>query len=331
MKENNPFTQWAHQALQHYAVGKYSLCFLGHSDNLTFRVDEKGGGVYLLRMHKPVVEYLKGIRQLPHLIGSELTWMESLSREGGFTLQQPVRTKTGDLVVSIDVEGEQSIPCTLLSWFPGGHFVANAPQAEAQLERFGALVARMHEFSVTWSPPTGFARPFYDEDHFRRIFARLLRGVSVGIFDEEMYRTLRAVKQAIVGAISQLPVEPEHWGMIHADLHVGNFLVDGERIIPIDFSFCGFGHYLFDISVCLAGGLKPNLRPAFLTGYRSVRPLPDSSLRAIEAYALAGRMSYYAYQIDNPAEREWLIKRIPAVVNGECARFLRGESFLFDL
>ena len=114
---------------------------------------------------------------------------------------------------------------------------------------------------------------------------------------------------------------------------VEGFLVaEGEPgIIPIDFSFCGFGHYLFDISVCLAGGLKASLTPAFLEGYRSVRPLPEEDFRAVEAYALSGRLSYYAYQVDNPVERKWLQRRIPEVAQNQVARFLRRERILFDL
>ena len=48
------------------------------------------------------------------------------------------------------------------------------------------------------------------------------------------------------------------------------------------------------------GGLNPDLRHVFLRGYRSLRSLPESSYRAVEAYALVGMVSYYAYQIDNP-------------------------------
>jgi Ser/Thr protein kinase RdoA (MazF antagonist) len=109
---------------------------------------------------------------------------------------------------------------------------------------------------------------------------------------------------------------------------MGNFLVRDGQVIPIDFSFCGMGHYLFDLSVSLAGGLNAALRPVFLRGYRSVRALPAEALRPVDAYALAGRLSYYAYQIDNPAERTWLQRRIPEVAKTDCARFLQGERIM---
>jgi Ser/Thr protein kinase RdoA (MazF antagonist) len=330
----NELTRWAELALQQYNLDHPELCFLGHSDNITFRVEEPGGAVYLLRLHRPALSYWAGIRQLPEVIASELAWLDALAGEGGFAVQKPVRTRAGEEVALVSVGNADVIPATLLTWLEGQHFSAAAPDASTQVERFGALTARMHTFATGWTPPAGFIRPQYDLDHFRRVFARLMRGVDLGVFSEEIFRSLRAASRAILLELETLPEGPEHWGMVHADLHVGNFLVNGAYgnalIIPIDFSFCGFGHYLFDVSVCLAGGLKPSLVPAFMTGYRSVRPLPEGDLRAVEAYALTGRLSYYAYQIDNTAERPWLQRRIPEVVKNEVSPFLRGQHILFE-
>jgi Ser/Thr protein kinase RdoA (MazF antagonist) len=330
----NKLTGWAELALQQYNLDQPELCFLGHSDNITFRVEERGGAVYLLRLHRPALSYWVGIRQNPRVIASELAWLDALAGEGGFAVQKPVRTRAGEEVALVSVEKGDIIPATLLTWLEGQHFTPAAPEASAQVERFGELTARMHAFATGWTPPDGFTRPRYDLDHFRRMFARLLRGVDLGVFSEEIFWSLRAASQAILLELEGLPDGREHWGMVHADLHVGNFLVScaatNALIIPIDFSFCGFGHYLFDVSVCLAGGLKPSLVPAFMTGYRSVRPLPEQDLRAVEAYALIGRLSYYAYQIDNTAERSWLQRRIPEAVNNEVSRFLRGQPILFE-
>lgn len=328
----------ANLALGQYALNKTCVSFLGHSDNITFRVEERDGPVYLLRLHRPVLSYWVGERQTPELIASELDWLEALADEAGLKLQRPVHTRTGGWVGQVDIDGSPT-PVTLLTWLEGAHFSPAAPDALRQVECFGELVARLHEFSSRWTPPEGFNRPRYDEAHFHRLFARLLRGVDLGVFSEEVYWTLRATTQAILTEINALSDEPQHWGVIHADLHVGNFLVGGRpvdddgppEIIPIDFSFCGFGHYLFDLSVCLAGGLKPALRPAFLEGYRSVRPLPESDLRAVDAYCLAGTMSYYAYQIGNPAERVWLQRRIPEVAKGIYSRFLAGERVFWNI
>jgi Ser/Thr protein kinase RdoA (MazF antagonist) len=322
------FLRWARSALVQYPLDAANLTFLGHSDNITFRVGDRQGMQYLLRLHDPVIPYYLGMRQLPEAIASELAWMEALLRQGGIHLQQPVPSTAGDPLVQITIEQGRRLPCTLLTWLDGAHFSPAAGDGPEQVERLGALVAQMHEFSSRWSPPPGLVRPSYDLEHFRRIFARLLHGVDLGVFSEEMFWTLRSTARKIMDEIGQLSFDSEAWGMIHADLHVGNFLINGQEIIPIDFSFCGFGHYLYDLSVCLAGGLTPHLRQAFFRGYRGVRSLPESCFRAVEAYALVGKVSYYAYQIDNPAERKWLQAHIPLVVENECKRYLRGEGML---
>ncbi len=332
--QTDPFAGWAKAALEQYELKAPTIAFLGHSDNITYRVEELDGTRYLLRLHRPALHYWAGIRQLPDVIGSELTWLEALAMEGGFAVQRPVRTRKGEMVAVVEVENEPApLPATLLTWLEGEHFSASSENASAQIRRLGSLVARMHRFASTWSPPAGFIRPQYDLDHFKRIYARLLRGVDLGVFSEEIYWSLRAASQVILNQIEALPVNPQCWGMVHADLHVGNFLVGSGAlsIIPIDFSFCGFGHYLFDVSVCLAGGLKPSLAPAFLSGYRGVLPLPEEDLRAVEAYALTGRLSYYAYQIDNPSEKAWLQRRIPEVAQNQVKRFLGGQRILWDL
>lgn len=309
------------------------MTFLGHSDNITFRVEETGGALYLLRLHRPSLDYWNGERQRPEYIASELTWLEALA-EDGFLVQRPLRTRQGNLVTFPELDGAGRVPATLLTWLSGRHIrVAGADMAQsaaAEVECLGELVGRLHEFSAHWAPPPDFVRPHYDEDYFQRLFARLLHKVDPAVFSQEVFWTLQATCRKIIDDIHRLPVEPETWGMIHADLHLGNVLVQDDaeqpRIAPIDFSFCGFGYYLFDLSVCLTGGLNPALRPAFLKGYRARRPLAENALALAEAFNLASRLSYFAYQIDNPAERAWLQRRLTDVVANDCARFLKADA-----
>jgi Ser/Thr protein kinase RdoA (MazF antagonist) len=328
MESKEQFLGWAHQALAQYPLRTAELKFLGHSDNLTFQVTGADGIHYLLRLHTPVSAFYQGMRQFPEAIAAELTWMEALYHQGGVDVQQPIHSNNGNALVQVEVSPGRLVPCTLLTWLEGEHFSPAAPDAQLVVNRLGALAARMHEFSTGWTPSENLMRPRYDGDHFRHIFARLLHGVDLGIFSEGIYWTLRSTVREITTEISQLSLDPAEWGMIHADLHVGNFLVNGPEVIPIDFSFCGFGHYLFDLSVCLAGGLKKELRRSFLDGYRGVRALDESTFRTVEAYALAGRMSYYAYLIDHPGEFRWLQTHIPRLAENECGRFLRRESIL---
>ncbi len=68
------------------------------------------------------------------------------------------------------------------------------------------------------------------------------------------------------------------FGIIHADFIFMNCQFSHGRVQVLDFDDCGFGYFLYDMCPLL-GNLKNSaqyatLRPAFLAGYRSVRPLP---------------------------------------------------------
>lgn len=318
----------AENALSQFPVEEYRLSFLGHSDNLTFRVETAQQELFLLRIHLPVLPNYRGFQPEESAISAELTWLDALCNEGGVDVQRPVATRSAGWVGHIVQEQGRSVPVTLLTWLPGEHFSPAAPGSEVLAERFGVLVAKLHNFSVAWKAPEGFDRPRYDTKFFRRQMKHLSRGFDHDIISEPDARQLQATSRAILRIIDDLPQTAQYLGLVHADLHVGNFLVDGSRIIPIDFSLCGFGHYLFDLSVCVSGGLKGELRESFLAGYQSLRPLEPGDRRVIEAYALAGRLSYFSSQMVNPTERSWLQRRLPQVIQNDCARFLAGESII---
>ena len=44
----------------------------------------------------------------------------------------------------------------------------------------------------------------------------------------------------------------DRFGLIHADMRLGNLLVDGERVTLLDFDDCGFGWFLYDLAASLS-------------------------------------------------------------------------------
>jgi Ser/Thr protein kinase RdoA (MazF antagonist) len=51
-------------------------------------------------------------------------------------------------------------------------------------------------------------------------------------------------------------------------------LLHEGQIRLIDFSFCAFGNFMFDLGICLSD-MKPELHHACMKGYESLRALPD--------------------------------------------------------
>ncbi|WP_041225915.1 phosphotransferase [Crinalium epipsammum] len=118
------------------------------------------------------------------------------------------------------------------------------------------------------------------------------------------------------------------WGVIHADLHSGNYVLYGEEVRPIDFSRCGFGFYLYDIGQSL-GDIEASLRWHFFEGYTSVRTLPENYQSVVEAFFVGSTVENFAFLSANPDEHDWLSHAVPYVVKNHLHPYLQGETFLF--
>ena len=325
------FVAWARTALTHYPLATSAVRVLGHSENLTFQVVEhEHGATYLLRLHRPSTANFAGLRQQPVAIASELQWLVALRRDTAITVQEPVRNTHGHFVTSITVPAVGRVPCTLLRWVAGEPFDPLAPAAGDLVAPYAQLVARLHQHAKTWHIPASFVRPSYGPEFFRHVVALLHPGIAGGVITP---RDFVIIRQTIEGARALMlsREQADHqWGLIHNDLHPGNCVVLGAEMRPIDFSLCGFGYFLFDLSTCV-GSLSVELRQGFLDAYSQSQPLPSNAVRLIEACLIVSRMSYYAYTLPNVAQQAWLKQRIPQVVETICQRFLNNESFLFDI
>lgn len=119
--------------------------------------------------------------------------------------------------------------------------------------------------------------------------------------DEQLVRTRTA---EIIARLQQLPRTPEHYGLIHADLHPHNFCFAEGKITAFDFDNCEYAWFVKDIAVLLfyiARGEPRGQREdavatflgPFLEGYRELRPCDRESLAAIpDLLALQRSMNY---------------------------------------
>jgi Ser/Thr protein kinase RdoA (MazF antagonist) len=82
------------------------------------------------------------------------------------------------------------------------------------------------------------------------------------------------------------------YGLVHADLHLGNLLDHRGEARPLDFDDAAWGHYALDLAVAVDSVPEP-LQPLLLGGYQTVRPLPDG-YQDHAAALLAGRRLFLA-------------------------------------
>jgi Ser/Thr protein kinase RdoA (MazF antagonist) len=298
------FTPAAIQALNAFPIEPEGLQLVALSENVTFRVTDRRDSVaYVLRLHRP------GYHTLEEL-NSERVWTRALA-EAGVAVPIPLTTQAGGDYVSVQVEAlDQQRQAGMTRWIEGELLAdllergddAGAP--ERCFEQLGAIEAAMHNQSSGWRPPPGFQRHAVDRDGLMGDAPFWGPFWEHPVFSPAERRLVIETRDRVRAVMDRLGRDPSTFGMIHADLHDGNLLADGERLTVIDFDDCAFGWYAYDIAVALyhqqgSPGFDAMQR-AFVRGYRAVRAFSDDAVALIPMFLLVRGMAVIGWLHQRP-------------------------------
>lgn len=216
---------------------------------------------------------------------------------------------------------------------PGAYFVVTAferargcvfDHAPALKEQFwkpplfrelGRLFARLHQRAQSYQPshPRHARQQWHEYDV-----------VDIDRFAPREEQLVRERVAALIERLQRLPRSPEHYGLIHADLHPHNFCFDAGQLTVFDFDNCEYAWFIKDIAVLLFYVARAEPAPRrdeaaaafldpFLQGYRELRPCAREWLEAIpDLLALQRAMNYALFhqyrdpeRLDAPALDAW--------------------------
>jgi Ser/Thr protein kinase RdoA (MazF antagonist) len=298
------FTPPAHEVLRAFPVEPGEVELVSVSENVTFRVvDRNDGADYVLRLHRPGYHTHEAL-------DSERIWTRALA-EAGVRVPVPLTARDGRDYVSVHVgELDQHRRAGMTRWIPGElleDVLAHAEVAdlyERWFERLGAMMAAMHVQSSAWRTPATFQRhaldvdgllgeapfwgPFWDHPKLSPAERGLLLGA----------------RERIRGALDRYGRDAATYGVIHADLHASNLLVDGEQLTVIDFDDTAFGWYLYDIAVALKRCEDRSdfaaIEAAFFRGYRTTRPISESERALVPMFRLVRGLAQIGWLHQRP-------------------------------
>ncbi|CAN5438168.1 phosphotransferase [soil metagenome] len=325
------FTPAARAALNDFPIDVGELTLVSLAENVTFKVvDRRDGGAYVLRLHRP------GYHTLDELV-SERAWIRALADAG---VDVPNAVCAGDgrdyVAVTVPATGEQRF-AGLVRWTEGrllSEVLAETSDdkvIENYFAQLGALTASMHNQASAWRPPPGFKRHALDSDglmggtpHWGPFWEHR----SLSAAERSLLLDVRGRMHAVLAGLSR---EPSAYSLIHADMHPGNILVDGDRLTVIDFDDAGFGWHQYDIAVVLTyWQAKPNaaeIERAFLDGYRGIRRLPDDAGMSISMFRLIRWMASIGWFHQRPElKRPAVFEERKAWVLEQCAALQRGKT-----
>jgi Ser/Thr protein kinase RdoA (MazF antagonist) len=287
-------------SLSAWGILQTSIHLVSHSENLGYRI-ETDNGTYGLRVHRP------GYHTRQELI-SEQQWIAALANSG-CSVPTPQPTLTGDGLATVNISGEAPRSASLVRWVNGdllGSRLENAPRADRLdlIREIGATNARLHAAASAWKVPAGFRRIHWDADGLMGddpVWGRFweVPGLSANQRDL-LLRTRDRCKERLDGLV----IAPEHYGLIHADMHPYNMIWSDAGIHVIDFDDAGFGWQAYDVAVALYNYRRDtefdSIRVAFIDGYQSVRPISDSTRENLCFFFVVRSLVWLGWINDRP-------------------------------
>lgn len=181
----------------------------------------------------------------------------------------------------------------LFRFFKGEEHVTWYPEVnEPVVISFGAAVAEIHQCADQFPKP--YCRHHFDLQYLLdgplqtlESILKERRGEDLSFFKDYANHMRRQ--------ISELGKGKDIYGLIHADLHVGNILYHPDNgYCILDFDQCAFGWRAYDVATfkyniieTVPDHLTDEIWRCFLEGYNRVRPLTQAELDCMPVFANA--------------------------------------------
>ena len=217
-------------------------------------------------------------------IKSELDWINYL-HVNGLPVANPIRNREQNLIET--TPGPVKYHACLFSWAVGSELHKLDPLNEAFIRTWGRYLGKMNRLAKSYSPSEKIKpRGDWDKDS---VFLMALESLEPS--DKIPFQRFNDLTKWL----GTLPKTPDSYGLIHADLHHGNFHVQGEQIMAFDFDDSCFHWFVYDlipalysIEKLLCDQKQPlprsEIKDIFLSGYLEYNLLDNIWLSRLETF-----------------------------------------------
>lgn len=282
MPTNDDYLAAAWEVAPAYGLTPTSISVLAQSENVVCKIvtDDRRA---VMRFHRPGYTTLDDMK-------SEVEWVKALG-EAGLPVPEAIQTIDGHYYVEVEVDGV-AIQVGAVAWVSGQPVKQavdlNDPALAAHYRSIGVLAAKIRKNADSWSPPAGFSRRRWDNDGLvgdDPLWGRFWEADGLTADQQQVFIAVRDQLREELAATS---TGPDRFGLIHADLHLGNVMSDGDSLTVIDFDDAGYGWFMYELAVALFSVLESDhfgeCKHQMLEGYRSVVDLDESEATLIDMF-----------------------------------------------
>lgn len=282
MPTADQFLAAAWQTAPRFGLAPESVRLLSHSENVVFEVALADRRL-VMRLHRPGYNSLDELR-------SEVRWVQALGA-AGLPVPAAVPASDGDYYVEVSIADEVRF-VGVVEWVDGspvgGPIEGNGDWVVDHYRSIGSLAARIRAHHATWTPPPGFVRRAWDAAGLVGESPLWGRFWEVEALDTRRRALFTECRDRLLDELTALPTGADHYGLIHADLHLGNLMADGEHLTVIDFDDAGHGWFAHELAVALHPVLEEpwehEARASLVDGYCDIHPLSDHEEALIDTF-----------------------------------------------
>jgi 4-aminobutyrate aminotransferase-like enzyme/Ser/Thr protein kinase RdoA (MazF antagonist) len=231
--------------------------------DLNFRIATPAGEGFVLKVSNPSDD--------PRVLDMQTRAMLHIgSQDPDLPVMQPLETLAGDYAASVSIAGGPEHLVRMFSFLPGG-IVQSAAMGQADLEGFGAMVARIGIALRGFFHPAAGYRILWDLKHSGALH-QLVKYIEEPDERAVVERVLAGFDERVAPRFASLRAQ-----IIHNDLTLDNVLLDADRRVSgiVDFGDLTHTALICDLAVALVSMMWGRDDPldaaeATIDGYRSV-------------------------------------------------------------
>ena len=214
-----------------FGTSRESLTPLGDFENFVFSFPSHGTDRILRVSHHSHRNHDQ--------ILAELQWVNFLANNG-VAVCRAVESEKGRLVEPVS-EGRDRFYSVAFEKAPGEK-VGNDDWGPSLIWAIGEIIGRIHHLTQHYQPPAPKRFHWHDDPHMLN-------------FEMALPATLADQAARLMDSFQSLPIQPDSYGLIHTDVHAGNFHWHQNQLYLFDTDDCCYHYFLFDIVHALYYGL----------------------------------------------------------------------------
>lgn len=307
----------AFKVIELYSIKCNKLEFICHGENTTFKIFSNNDK-YLLRIHRKNYHSENAILE-------ELMWLKSIWTKTDIPVSYPIKSKNGKYINKVSIK---DIPdgrlCDILHWSNGKIFFRGT--SIKHFFKIGELTSKLHNHSEKIEV---IHRNYWGPNGLLGDNAKFGSILNMKKYLGKKYNEVNTFRLKLLKKIIDFQnSNPDKLGLIHADLHFGNFVWEKGIIKPIDFDDCGFGFHAYDMAVTLNSAwpvfkkvgksAEEKLKNAYFEGYNKHRNLTKKSIEMIPVFILVREMVMLGWLYDrsnNPILKTHLDKSLDSKID----------------